>query len=142
MDDKQLEFEKEILEELKNLTVSWGFSEPQITRKNYSTVFDYFATRFAIEIEIDWREYGVFILIVKLEAGKLPNGYYVSKGGMCREHLRSVLQQCHVPLVPVGKTSYTRERWRNFAWMRGVFLKEKELLIQHLDAIKKLYQEG
>ncbi len=142
MDDKQREFENEVLEELKSLIIGWGLSEPHIKRDNYSTTFDYFATQFAIEVEFDWREYFVFILIVKLEAGQLPNGYYVSNEGICREYLQRVLQRCHVPLIPVAKKSYTNERWRNFAWMRESFLKDKELLVQHFDAIKKLYQEG
>ena len=52
-------------------------------------------TKIALEIEIDWRDFDVFLLIVKLENGDLPSGYYVSKGLPCRYHIQKVISDRH-----------------------------------------------
>lgn len=49
---------------------------------------DYF-----IEVEIDWREQAVFTLLGRLQAGKIPDGYYTdSSGKRCRWHLAQLLE--------------------------------------------------
>ncbi len=53
---------------------------------------------FFIEVEIDWREQAVFALLGKLEAGKIPNGYYTdSSGRRCRWHLAQLLDHSRRP---------------------------------------------
>ena len=44
-----------------------------------------------IEIEIDWRDFDVFVLVVRLEDGNIPGGYYVSDGKPCRYHIQKVI---------------------------------------------------
>jgi hypothetical protein len=48
-------------------------------------------TDIALEIEIDWRDFDLFVFIVRLENGNLPSGYYVSEGRPCRYHLQKVI---------------------------------------------------
>ena len=47
----------------------------------------------AIELELDWREFDSFFLLVKLEGGQFPQGYYVSNGKPCRYHLQKVIKE-------------------------------------------------
>lgn len=47
----------------------------------------------AIEVEIDWREWDLFLLVVRLESGRLPDGYYVSSVGRCRLHLTDLMDR-------------------------------------------------
>ncbi len=79
-----------IIELLVNL-YSFGFSEPVISHEDWSTTVTFMLSNIALEVEIDWRDFDIFILIVRLENGALPNGYYVSEGMPCRYHLQKVI---------------------------------------------------
>lgn len=68
---EQVEIEKWVINQFAELT-SYGFSEPIIKREDWSTVIDWLGTGIALEIELDWREFDVFFLIVRLEGGQLP----------------------------------------------------------------------
>ncbi len=46
-----------------------------------------------IELEIDWREYGIFLLVVRLHNGKMPEGYYESDGREGRVHLLNIAKK-------------------------------------------------
>jgi hypothetical protein len=47
------------------------------------------------EVELDWRESAVFVLIGALSDGLVPDGYYVSSDGKReRWHLAEVLESC------------------------------------------------
>lgn len=72
--------------------INYGFSEPVIRREDRSTVIDWLGTDIALELELDWREFDVFLLIVRLENSQLPQGYYVSNGEPCRFHLQKVIK--------------------------------------------------
>ena len=87
---EQLEIEKWATKQFAELT-NHGFSEPVIKRENWNTVINWFGTDIALELELDWREFDVFLLVVKLENGQLPQGYYVSNGQPCRFHLSKVI---------------------------------------------------
>lgn len=70
---------------------SYGFSQPQVTQEEWSTTLTLMLTDIALEIEIDWRDFDIFVLVVRLENGNLPSGYYVSEGRPCRYHLQKVI---------------------------------------------------
>lgn len=70
---------------------SYGFSKPIVSDEDWSTSLTFMLTDIALEIELDWRDFDVFVLVVRLESGKLPNGYYVSEGRPCRYHLQKVI---------------------------------------------------
>lgn len=71
-----------------------GFSRPIAKRKKWSTTVSSLSSDIAIELELDWRELDVFVLVTALSDGKLPGGYYVSEGRKCRIHLEDVLKNC------------------------------------------------
>ena len=79
-----------IIPKLYNL-YAHGFSEPRVVQNEWSTSLILMRTRVALEIEIDWRDVKIFVLVVRLENGKLPSGYYVSEGRPCRYHLQTVI---------------------------------------------------
>jgi len=88
------------MKDIESLTIGtfsflkdYGFHEPLLRPNNLQSRVSYLAENIGIEVELDWRDMWVFVLIVRLESGKLPNGYYVSNtdGKICRIHLQKVL---------------------------------------------------
>jgi hypothetical protein len=79
----------------------YGFQNVSAVRKNFITTLRYLNNRIGIEVELDWRDLGAFVLIVNLEHGELPKGYYVSDGKVVRIHLQKVLAAlgCHLSNV-------------------------------------------
>ena len=89
---ERINIENWVLEEFAEL-VELGFSKPIISHDNWSTVIDWMGAEIALELELDWREFTAFFLLVQLEEGKLPVGYYVSNGRPCRYHLQKVVKE-------------------------------------------------
>lgn len=79
--------------EFSDLLLQRGFATPRISCDEAKTRIDYFKSGFAIEVELDWRDFIAFVLIVRLEDGHLPAGYYMSGGRKCRKHLAKVVQE-------------------------------------------------
>lgn len=83
-----------IIEKIMALLInlySYGFSKPRLNQEEWSTTLTLMLTDIALEVEIDWREFDVFVLVVRLENGEIPSGYYVSEGRSCRLHLQKVI---------------------------------------------------
>jgi hypothetical protein len=77
------DLENSIVNKIINLLAdfySYGFSTPLVKSEDWSTTITLMLTRIALEIEMDWRDFDIFVLIVRLENGNLPCGYYVSNG--------------------------------------------------------------
>lgn len=68
-------------------------SKPLINNDGWKTKFDYLGEELAIEVEVDWRDLDIFVLIVRLDNGKLPGGYYISGGKKVRVHIEKILNQ-------------------------------------------------
>ena len=86
------EIESLVLDKFSFLQDEFGLNKPILNRDNWNTTVSYLSKEIGIEIELDWRDFDVFILITKLDGGKLPKGYYVFRGKTCRVHLEEVLQ--------------------------------------------------
>lgn len=86
------EIESVVLNNFSFLQDEFGLGNPILNRDTWNTTVSYLSKEIGIEIELDWRDLDVFILITKLDEGKLPKGYYVSNGKVCRVHLEEVLQ--------------------------------------------------
>lgn len=73
------------------------------------TQIDYLKGNLGIELELDWREFGAFLLVVRLENGQLPNGYYLSNGRKCRKHIGNIIREqnwsdiTNLPMVSTEK---------------------------------------
>ncbi|MDT9723884.1 hypothetical protein DUZ99_02590 [Xylanibacillus composti] len=76
------------------LVNEWGMEGPSIARYAGVETMTYIGDTVAIEIECEMRERRVFVLIVKLEEGQLPEDYYVSNGEVVRLHLPKLLSLC------------------------------------------------
>ena len=85
--------EEIVIEKFLFLNGSHGFNKPISKRENWSTTISYLSKEIAIEFEIDLRECSIFVLVTKLDKGKLPKGYYMSKGRLCRIHIEEILQK-------------------------------------------------
>jgi hypothetical protein len=88
--DRKNKILREIVDLLGNF-YSLGFTKPRVTQEEWTTTLTLMLNNIALEIEIDWRDFDIFVLVVRLENGDLPSGYYVSKGRPCRYHLQKVI---------------------------------------------------
>lgn len=79
-----------VLAAFADLAQHKGFKQPAVSKEDWMTRVDYLHEDIAIELELDWRDFDIFTLIVRLENGALPNGYYVSNGKKCRKHLTNI----------------------------------------------------
>ena len=86
------EIESLVLDKFSFLQDDVGLNKPILNRDTGNTTVSYLSKEIGIEIELDWRDFDVFILIAKLDGGKLPKGYYMFRGETCRVHLEEVLQ--------------------------------------------------
>jgi len=64
-----------------------------LTRKPWTTTIDYLGPETGIEVALDWRDRTVDMLLVRLQRGRLPEGYYVSEGRKCRVYLSEALTE-------------------------------------------------
>jgi hypothetical protein len=88
---------KQVLAEFDVLVQEHGFAQPAISREEWMTRVDYLHKDIGIEIELDWRDFDIFTLIVRLENGNLPSGYYVANGKKCRKHLANICKEQRWP---------------------------------------------
>lgn len=63
--------------EYSSLLTEHGFKLPVVREKGYSTRVFFLQKEFAVELEFEWRDFCVFLSIVRLAKGKLPKGYYL-----------------------------------------------------------------
>lgn len=89
----QQEVEKFALQNFAILQSDYNFKPPRVKRESWITTVDFMRDDIAVELEIDWREFDVFLLIVRLEAGRLPKGYYISGGKKCRVYLLNLIKE-------------------------------------------------
>lgn len=101
MKDKTKRIEEYAVEGLAVLK-EYGFLRPTVKKDKWSTTISSLSSDIAVEVELDWRDLDVFVLVTALSDGKLPGGYYVFNGKRCRIHLEDVLKDiCGVSDVDV-----------------------------------------
>ncbi|MBI1825976.1 MAG: hypothetical protein HY287_12780 [Planctomycetes bacterium] len=66
--------------------------------KWYLTTLRYTCGNIGIEAELDWHERAAFLLLVRLQNGIWPKGYYVDDGKTCRVHLGSAVRHYAWPV--------------------------------------------
>ena len=79
-----------------------GFGEPAVIDAPGQTCLVWRMDPIAIEVELDWRDQLATLLIVRLEDGQMPDGYYVSAkdGQPCRVHLGQLARKKGWPMPP------------------------------------------
>lgn len=134
------EIESLVLDKFSFLQNEFGLDKPLLKRHTWNTTISYLSNEIGIEIEIDWRDLDVFILITKLDAGKLPKGYYVNNGKTCRVHLEVVLQNIlnveNNEIQDVFQSSKNKgKQKRNHHTMIARISAYQQLLQNHAEAI-------
>ncbi len=127
-----VEFAKE---ELMPLVDHHGFQPPTVTADRGATQIDFLSEEIAVEIEFDWRDFDVFVLIVRLEGGRLPGGYYVSEGKECRKHLREILCERGWAVSSAHESSAENP---SEGRLRARIVAQKEDLLSHIDDMLSL----
>lgn len=90
----QQEVEEFALQSFAVLQSDYHFKPPRIRREGWITWIDFIRDDIAVELEIDWREFDVFLLIVRLDGGKLPpKGRYICDGKKCRIYLLNLIEE-------------------------------------------------
>lgn len=121
-----------VLKEFAELVNRWGFQAPKVTEEDWMTRIDYIKGDLGFEVELDWRDFDLFALLVRLENGNLPSGYYVSNGRKCRKHLNNIIREQRWSQVPVQTSP---KRARTVADIKQAADQAKRTLIAHLDRI-------
>lgn len=85
------EVTEEAIKSFAFLKSEYGFTGPSICEESWKTSVAFLGETIGIELELDFRDMGVFVLVVRLENGNLPGGYYVSEGKKVRLHLEKFI---------------------------------------------------
>lgn len=120
----------------------YGFSAPVIKEKNwYLTDVAYLEKSIAIEMAFDFREKDVLILVVRLESGNFPAGYYVSNSKIVRKYLLNVINERKWKM---SESLMIELRQLSRKLYDEVFLKQKLMVYRKilLDHIESLIREG
>ncbi len=125
---------KYILEEFNFLQEEFGFKEPVIDSHSMFDSYSYQGEGFEIEIVIEWRDWWVTILFVKLGECRTSPDYYKWKGKSYRVYLEDV-----VNTLPIeGKEQFFEE-------IRSLNKKKErtyENITEWLDLLKRLLRHS
>lgn len=78
----------------------FGFRGPEVDEDGPVETVSWLHDHIGLEVELDWHEFDVSVLFVRLEEGRLPGGYYVSNGRTVRVHLQQLVKDEGWPLPP------------------------------------------
>lgn len=122
------EIEDFALSEFGTLLMEHGFSAAKLEHDDVKTRIEFLKNDIAVEIELDWRDFIAFVLLVRLKDGNLPNGYYVADGKKCRKHLGKVIQEQGWRTPPGPRFDRGQSKPKNAADLKTVLLQYKEQL--------------
>jgi hypothetical protein len=108
-------------------------------QKGALIVLDWLYAGIAVELVLDCREIRPRCSLVRLENGRLPDGY-ISNGKLCRSDLRAVVRERRWPIddqAPAGVTRGKKDRYqsRNLATMKSDVTAWKQLIMSCADRI-------
>ncbi|NLN02393.1 MAG: hypothetical protein GX174_10890, partial [Lentisphaerae bacterium] len=91
MTDKTKHVEEYAIKKLLFLD-AYGFERPTTNKDKWCTTISCSSVDISIEVELDWRELDVFVLLRAIQNDGFSGGYYVSGGKRCRIHLEKFLK--------------------------------------------------
>jgi hypothetical protein len=101
------------------------------------TRIDYLKDSLGLELEFDWRESDIFLLIVRLKSGILPKGYYVENGGKCRKHLVNIIREQKWTLSGIASSARRATASRKTVDdLKATLIYYKSLLLSYLDKLQ------
>ena len=102
--------ENSAITELVSVLLRHGYEHPELTKDGFTETFLFRSTELSIEIEHDHRERALFVLLVRMENGEVPDGYYCnSRGVLSRIHLNKALTKIGVPVKKYGQLSVNKQ---------------------------------
>ena len=122
------EIEDFAVNEFGTLLVEYGYAPGEVERDDVKTRIKFLKKNIGVEIELDWRDFMAFVLIVHLKDGKLPNGYYVAEGKKCRKHLGRVIQEQGWKTPPGPRFDRGKSKPKDVADLQAVLLRYKNQL--------------
>jgi|688.fasta_scaffold705008_2 hypothetical protein len=134
--NQQEELLEQVLVEFNVLVQEHGFAQPSISKEKWITRVSYLHINIGIELELDWRDFDVFTLVVCLKNGALPSGYYIDNGKKCRKHLANICtEQRWIKRDPTSSLNEIRTE----ADFKLAINSSKKMVIEHLSG---LFEKG
>jgi hypothetical protein len=134
---QQKDLEESAINEFTELLQKQGFSAPIIQRNGWMTRIDYLKDSLGIELEFDWRESDIFLLVVRLKNGTLPKGYYVESGRKCRKHLVNIIREQKWTLSSIASSTRQATASRKTVDdLKATLIYYKSLLLSYLDKLQ------
>lgn len=130
-----------VLREFSALHDRHGYGAPLITKEGWLTRIDFRKGDIAIELELDWRDTLLSVLVVRLDDGHLPKGYYVDDGRPCRKHLVSLARERHWPHAPPAPRRVRPHRGSGPEELANEAAQLRDLLVGWLDHLEGEWQE-
>ncbi len=130
--DQRKELTDLVISEFSFLIEKYGLGLPRYDVKSYRTGLSYLGTDIGIELELDWHEFQFFSLVVRLEDGKLPNGYRVANGRKCRLYIRSLFRKGSGRSENSNRAKASERSEESF--IRSV-IEERDFLLSHIDQL-------
>lgn len=94
------------IQQISSVVSNYGYDNCVPVPGRASRVWRFESMRLGIEVEFDTREQNLFILLVRMSGGNLPDGYYRdSLGAKCRIHLNLALETLMLPTKRYGRLS-------------------------------------
>lgn len=105
--------EANVLKTFRFLVTDFGMSQPLIKEAGSLIVVAYLGNTVGFEVELDVREQQIYMLVVHLNNGRLPKGYYREADRTVRIHLEKLLKFYYGMDVPNQNAGETPEGQMN-----------------------------
>jgi hypothetical protein len=136
------EIEKLALDTFSFLCSKYQFMSPltEHVGGRAMTVMYYMKGDIAVEIQLDWMDLHINLMMVQLESGQLPDGYYASNNHVCRVHLPILLREKGWADAQTLEPFFYKKKKRKPApssldKMRGELLQYHDLLKGSIDIV-------
>lgn len=89
---------EQFIQQITSITANYSYRSPVKVRDRANCVWLFENSSLSVEVEFDNREQTMFLLLVRMTAGCLPDGYYRDAAGLkCRIHLNDALEKLTLP---------------------------------------------
>jgi len=90
---------EQFVQQIASVAAQYSYGSPVDVRDRANRVWQFKNSRLSVELEFDNREQMMFVLLVRMIAGGLPQGYYRDAAGTkCRIHLNDALEKLRLPI--------------------------------------------
>ena len=120
-----------------------GLKKITVKDENGKTKVRFLGQEIGIEIELDWFDVCVYALLVKLEKGKVPGGYYLFNGKKVRVPLLQTLRKIIKPAIDVEMPKIYPKKIPNDTEARLMLMEsQSEKLAQYVEKMVKLLPDN